>query len=95
MSTAASVIVQYGTYQCSVCGSALQFEPCDITKASFAVGFCTRGHECYNEEHMASNCRMWKVRLKIPIDRIGCDILPQEPNYANRGRNEAIATEKP
>lgn len=72
----AEVIVQYGAYQCAACGSMLKFEPCDITKVEFAIGSCLQGHECYDPEHMASNCRMWKVRLKIPVQRLQCEIVP-------------------
>jgi hypothetical protein len=72
------IIIQHGTYQCAACGSMLQFEPCKITEVSSAIGFCAQGHDCYDPEHMASNCSMWRVRLKIPLKRLQCDLAPRE-----------------
>jgi hypothetical protein len=75
----AEVITQYGLYQCAACGQALQFEPCKIiTLDEFAIGACQNGHDCWQTEHMASNCRMWNVRLKIPLTRLSCEII-EEP----------------
>lgn len=77
----ADVIVQRGGYQCGACGSILKFEPCKIAAAEYAVGWCTNWHEpdcgyphCTLHEN---NCRMAKVRLKIPIERIACEIVPE------------------
>lgn len=73
----ADVIIQRGSYQCGACGSALRFEPCDIAKASYAIGACLMGHDCGDPACKVKerNCPMWKVRLKIPLERLKCEVL--------------------
>jgi hypothetical protein len=72
----ADVIVQRGNYQCGACGKALYFEPCNVVDTQYAIGYCANGQECYDPQHTASNCRMWKVRLRVPLERLKCEVLP-------------------
>ncbi len=76
----APVLVQHGAYHCSSCGNMLQFEPLsqgEMANARFAVGACMNGHDCGDPECElnASTCRLWKVRLKVPLERIYCEIV--------------------
>lgn len=70
------VLAQFGVYHCETCGSALLFEPFDFKTGSVAIGSCGSGHDCGDPKCklMASNCPMWKVRLKIPFNRLHVDL---------------------
>lgn len=63
----AEVVVAYGQYHCSCCRSYLQFEPAqDIHTHEFAVGVCV----------VSSKCELRGVRLRVPLLRITCEVLP-------------------
>jgi hypothetical protein len=70
------VLTQFGLYHCSLCGGALNFEPFDFKTSSVAIGACGTGHDCGDPDCklMASNCPMWNVRLKIPLNRMHVEL---------------------
>jgi hypothetical protein len=68
------ILVQHGLYQCATCGNVLTMEPCDITKIEFAIGSCMMGGSCTCERCIPRRCPQWGVRIKIPIDRIECEL---------------------
>lgn len=72
-----SVITAMGQYSCSACGQTLAFEPTKVVESSHAIASCLNGHDCGDPECSVyrRNCKLWKVRLRIPLQRIECEAL--------------------
>jgi len=62
------VVVAYGQYHCTGCGSALLFEPIGyryMATAEFATAKCAGWPDC----------KLKGVKLRIPLQRIECEVI--------------------
>lgn len=72
------IVLPSGQHFCGVCGATMRFDDysrsIDITRAAFSIARCRSW----------SSCAMYDVAVKIPINRIECDIADEENPRVSR-----------